>query len=341
MSAGQWQAIDALIAERDPYCRGVVVLGQSATIDELRSGFRAARESTTCRGFAVGRTIFEEPSRRWLAGAIDDDTLIREVRAKFEMLIDAWRAVRRNRATANTDREQATRLPPRRRSVRYLPRHSTHHGTADGKAGAPLFGGVFAIFGHGNVAGIGEALFRHRETLPTYRAHNEQAMAHAAIAYAKAHMRRRMMACTTSIGPGATNLLTAAALAHVNRLAGAVSSRRRVHVAGAGPGVAAGRGFPRRRRVRQRLLQTGITLFRSYCVPCAVVDRIAARNSGADRSRAMRSGHARSAAGCADHGVRFPGGFLLAIGWSCSARRRRWQLSSRVRSRCCANRSGR
>ena len=83
---------------------------------------------------------------------------------------------------------------------------------------APLFGGVFAIFGHGNVAGIGEALYAHRDVLPTYRAHNEQAMAHAAIAYAKAHMRRRMMACTTSIGPGATNLVTAAALAHVNRL---------------------------------------------------------------------------------------------------------------------------
>ncbi|MFM0051396.1 3D-(3,5/4)-trihydroxycyclohexane-1,2-dione acylhydrolase (decyclizing) [Caballeronia grimmiae] len=82
----------------------------------------------------------------------------------------------------------------------------------------PLFGGVFAIFGHGNVAGMGEALYRHREALPTYRAHNEQAMAHSAIAYAKAHMRRRMMAVTTSIGPGATNLVTAAALAHVNRL---------------------------------------------------------------------------------------------------------------------------
>src|SRR6201995_5621803 len=82
----------------------------------------------------------------------------------------------------------------------------------------PLFGGVFAIFGHGNVAGLGEALYRQRETLPTYRAHNEQAMANAAIAYAKAHMRRRMMAVTTSIGPGATNLVTAAALAHVNRL---------------------------------------------------------------------------------------------------------------------------
>ena len=81
-----------------------------------------------------------------------------------------------------------------------------------------LFGGVFAIFGHGNVAGLGEALYQYREQLPTYRAHNEQAMAHSAIAYAKAHMRRRMMAVTTSIGPGATNLVTAAALAHVNRL---------------------------------------------------------------------------------------------------------------------------
>jgi 3D-(3,5/4)-trihydroxycyclohexane-1,2-dione acylhydrolase (decyclizing) len=84
--------------------------------------------------------------------------------------------------------------------------------------GEQLFAGVFAIFGHGNVAGIGEALHAARESLPTFRAHNEQAMAHTAIAYAKAKMRRRMMACTTSIGPGATNLITAAATAHVNRL---------------------------------------------------------------------------------------------------------------------------
>jgi 3D-(3,5/4)-trihydroxycyclohexane-1,2-dione acylhydrolase (decyclizing) len=82
----------------------------------------------------------------------------------------------------------------------------------------PLFAGVFAIFGHGNVAGLGEALHQSRDQLPTYRAHNEQAMAHAAIAFAKASRRRRMMACTTSIGPGATNMVTAAAVAHVNRL---------------------------------------------------------------------------------------------------------------------------
>src|SRR5215831_16632228 len=87
----------------------------------------------------------------------------------------------------------------------------------DGKS-LPYCAGVWAIFGHGNVAAVGEALYGVREQLPTYRAHNEQAMAHTAIAYAKAHMRRRMMACTTSIGPGATNMVTAAALAHVNRL---------------------------------------------------------------------------------------------------------------------------
>ncbi len=82
----------------------------------------------------------------------------------------------------------------------------------------PIFGGVFAIFGHGNVAGFGEALYQVREELPTYRAHNEQGMAHAAIAFAKASFRRRFMAATSSIGPGATNMVTAAALAHVNRI---------------------------------------------------------------------------------------------------------------------------
>jgi 3D-(3,5/4)-trihydroxycyclohexane-1,2-dione acylhydrolase (decyclizing) len=85
-------------------------------------------------------------------------------------------------------------------------------------APVPLFAGVWAIFGHGNVAAMGEALQAERGRLPTYRAHNEQAMAHAAIAFAKASRRRRMMACTTSIGPGATNMVTAAAVAHVNRL---------------------------------------------------------------------------------------------------------------------------
>src|SRR5262245_15107383 len=98
--------------------------------------------------------------------------------------------------------------------VRYLCAQASD---VDGRQ-APLFGGVWAIFGHGNVAGLGEALAGAGDRLPTLRAHNEQAMAHAAIAFAKAMNRRRIMACTTSIGPGATNLVTAAAVARVNRL---------------------------------------------------------------------------------------------------------------------------
>ncbi|WFS01802.1 3D-(3,5/4)-trihydroxycyclohexane-1,2-dione acylhydrolase (decyclizing) [Rhizobium tumorigenes] len=87
----------------------------------------------------------------------------------------------------------------------------------DGKK-VQIFGGVWAIFGHGNVAGLGEALYQIRDELPVYRAHNEQGMAHAAIAYAKTSFRQRFMACTTSIGPGALNMVTAAGVAHVNRI---------------------------------------------------------------------------------------------------------------------------
>ena len=84
--------------------------------------------------------------------------------------------------------------------------------------GDTFIAGCWAIFGHGNVAGLGEALYGVRDALPTYRGHNEQTMAHAAIAYAKQLRRTRAMAVTSSIGPGATNMVTAAALAHVNRL---------------------------------------------------------------------------------------------------------------------------
>lgn len=84
--------------------------------------------------------------------------------------------------------------------------------------GERFIAGTWAIFGHGNVAGIGEALHGAKDRFPTWRGHNEQTMAHAAIAYAKQSGRKRAMAVTTSIGPGATNMVTAAALAHVNRI---------------------------------------------------------------------------------------------------------------------------
>jgi 5-dehydro-2-deoxygluconokinase len=94
MDEVQWAAVDALIAERDPYCRGVLILGQRAGVDALADAFRAAGGSRSCRGFAVGRTIFEAPAKRWLAREIDDAALVREVRTTFEALIDAWQAER-------------------------------------------------------------------------------------------------------------------------------------------------------------------------------------------------------------------------------------------------------
>jgi 3D-(3,5/4)-trihydroxycyclohexane-1,2-dione acylhydrolase (decyclizing) len=81
-----------------------------------------------------------------------------------------------------------------------------------------LFGGVFAIFGHGNVICLGEALHEARAVLPTWRGQNEQSMGFAAAAYAKAHGRRRICVASSSVGPGATNMVTAAAVAHANRL---------------------------------------------------------------------------------------------------------------------------
>ncbi len=106
---------------------------------------------------------------------------------------------------------ETIRLTAAQAAIRYIAAQRNEEG-------ARFIEGVWAIFGHGNVAGLGEALHAHRDQLPTWRGHNEQSMAHAAVAFAKAARRRRAMAVTTSIGPGALNVVTAAAVAHVNRL---------------------------------------------------------------------------------------------------------------------------
>jgi len=100
MSTAQWRAIDALVAQRDPYCRGVVLLGLNASAERLAAAFSQAASSASCRGFMVGRTIFQEPSRRWLAGEIDDTRLVSLVRANFEQLVGLWRYARNWEQTA-------------------------------------------------------------------------------------------------------------------------------------------------------------------------------------------------------------------------------------------------
>lgn len=98
--------------------------------------------------------------------------------------------------------------------VRYLCNQFTE---IDGKV-VPLFAGTFGIFGHGNVTCLAEALESVQDQLPTWRGQNEQSMALAAVAFAKAKRRRQIMIAISSIGPGATNMVTAAGVAHANRL---------------------------------------------------------------------------------------------------------------------------
>lgn len=110
--------------------------------------------------------------------------------------------------------DQTVRLTVAQAIVRFL---ANQYIMIDGEK-TRVCGGGFGIFGHGNVGCLGEALYNHQEELPLYRGQNEQGMGFAAAAYAKYHVRQRFMFCTASAGPGTTNLLTSAALAHANRL---------------------------------------------------------------------------------------------------------------------------
>lgn len=109
---------------------------------------------------------------------------------------------------------KTVRLTTAQAIVRFLIAQRT---VVDGED-VPLFPGVFAIFGHGNVTCLGHALEEVRDELPTWRGQNEQGMALAAVGFAKASRRRQIMVATSSIGPGATNMVTAAGVAMANRL---------------------------------------------------------------------------------------------------------------------------
>ena len=109
---------------------------------------------------------------------------------------------------------RTVRLTMAQALVRYLAAQFTE---IDGRE-VPLCGGGFAIFGHGNVTCLSEPLQAVADVMPTWRGQNEQSMALAAVAFAKAMKRRRFMFAASSIGPGATNMVTAAGVAHANRL---------------------------------------------------------------------------------------------------------------------------
>ncbi len=89
-TAAAWAAVDAAIAENDPYCRGVVLLGLDAPLPELEAAFRLAQTAGTVKGFAVGRSIFGEAARGWLAGKLDDEAATAMMAERFGRLVDAW-----------------------------------------------------------------------------------------------------------------------------------------------------------------------------------------------------------------------------------------------------------
>ena len=120
-----------------------------------------------------------------------------------------------HRAEGARDRAIGTvRLTMAQALVRFL---ASQYVERDGEE-QRFFAGCFGIFGHGNVAGVGQALLEYEDDLTYYQARNEQGMVHAAAAYARQKDRLQTFACTSSIGPGATNMVTGAALATINRL---------------------------------------------------------------------------------------------------------------------------
>lgn len=94
LSLESWEAISGLIEQQDPHCRGILILGLDASEEKLKAGFAAAAKAPWVKGFAVGRTIFGQPSRQWLQGELDDDALIAQVKSNYLTLIDYWRQVR-------------------------------------------------------------------------------------------------------------------------------------------------------------------------------------------------------------------------------------------------------
>jgi len=94
MAGESWAAFAALVQERDPQCRGAVILGLNQPLDALAQGFAAATHPIV-KGFMVGRTIWDKASRAWLRGEIDDAALIEQTAARFGQLVEAWRSTRK------------------------------------------------------------------------------------------------------------------------------------------------------------------------------------------------------------------------------------------------------
>jgi 5-dehydro-2-deoxygluconokinase len=111
MRSAGWEELAALVAARDPQCRGAVILGLNQPLDDLAKGFAAATHPLV-KGFMVGRSLWAAPALGWLRGETDDAAFVARVAANFETLVDAWRASRSGAGTAACGPDSA---PGRRR----------------------------------------------------------------------------------------------------------------------------------------------------------------------------------------------------------------------------------
>ena len=173
-----------------------------------------------------------------------------------------------------------------------------------------LIPGVWGIFGHGNVIGVGQALEEVGDELTFHQGRNEQSMVHAAAAFAKATRRRQTLACTASIGPGSTNMVTGAAGATINRLPVLLLAGRRVRDAPPGPRAPAARAPDVGRRLGQRLLPPGRPLLRPDHAARAAADGAARGDARAHVAGRDGRGRARAAAGRAVARVGLPRALL-------------------------------
>ncbi|MGF1777815.1 bifunctional 5-dehydro-2-deoxygluconokinase/5-dehydro-2-deoxyphosphogluconate aldolase [Vibrio nomapromontoriensis] len=102
LSPSSWRCVERIVHENDPYCRGVLILGLDAPIDEVKAGFNAAADCSLVKGFAVGRTLFGLPSSLWLSNEIGDDEFVAQVKTNYQRLITAWRERQLNEPNSNS-----------------------------------------------------------------------------------------------------------------------------------------------------------------------------------------------------------------------------------------------
>ena len=198
---------------------------------------------------------------------------------------------------------KVVRLTVAQALVRFLANQMT---VIDGEK-LPIFAGCWAIFGHGNVAGIGEALYQVRDRLPTYRAHNEQAMAHSADRLRQSELPPPLHGLHNVDRPRRAQHGDGGRGGPRQPAAAPAVAWRRLRQPAARPGAAAGGRLQRRNRVGQRLLPPGVALLRPHQSRRATDSGFAAHHARAHRSRRMRAGDAGDVPGRSGRSLRLAG----------------------------------